>query len=47
MTGGGAERERETENPKQSLCCEHSAQLGARTHKLSDHDLSQNQELVA
>ena len=30
---GGAERERETENPKQALHYQHRAQCGARTHK--------------
>ena len=35
---GGAERERETENPKQ-------AEHRAGTHKPGDHGLSRNQEL--
>ena len=50
MSMGGAEgerereRERERENPKQALC---RARCMAQTHKLRDHDLSQNQELAA
>ena len=28
-----AERERERENPKQALCCQHIAQCGAYTHE--------------
>ena len=41
---GGAEREKETANPKQAPCCRCRAQPGARTHQPGDHDLSQNQE---
>ena len=45
---GGAERERETQNPKQAPGSELSAQSachGAQTHKPWDHDLSQSQTL--
>ena len=42
---GGAERERETEDLKRSLSCQHRAQCGAQTHELEDHDLSQSQML--
>ena len=40
-------RGRERKNPKQVLQFQHRAWCGARTHKLWDHDLSQNQELGA
>ena len=33
MSGGGAERERERENPKQAPRCRRRAQRGVRTHK--------------
>ena len=36
--------ERETENPKQALHCQHRAWYGAWTHKLWHFDLSWNQE---
>ena len=47
MTGGGAERERETQNLKQAPCSELSAQspMGAQTQELRDHDLSQSRML--
>ena len=38
------QRERERRHPKQALHCQHRAQCGARSNKLRDHDLSQNQE---
>ena len=38
-------REREGENPKQDPPYQCKARCGARTHKLWNHDLSQNQEL--
>ena len=44
MSQGGAEKEREIQNPKQAPGPELSAvQRGARTHKLWDHDLRQSQ----
>ena len=45
MSGGGAEREGETQNLKQAPGSElsaHTARLGARTHKMQDHDLSRS-----
>ena len=39
----GAETERERENPKQVLSCQHRAGLRARSHEPWDHDLSQSQ----
>ena len=45
MNGGGAERERETQNPKQALGCQHRARRGAQTHGLQDRDLSQSRLL--
>ena len=33
MTGGVAEREKETENPKQVLSCQCMAQSGAQSHE--------------
>ena len=47
MSGGGAERERETQNLKQVQGCELSAQnrRGAQTHEPRDHDLSRSQML--
>ena len=45
MNGGGSERERETQNPKQAPGSELSAQCGACTHRLQDHDLSGSQML--
>ena len=41
------DRERETENPEQALCCHLRVPCKARTHKLWDHDLSRNQESAA
>ena len=41
VSRGGAEREREGENPKQAPSCQR------RTHKPRNHDLSRNQELDA
>ena len=38
------ERERERENPKQAVYYQCRAQHGSQSHKLCDHDLSQNQE---
>ena len=38
MNGGGAERE--GENLKQALHCQHRAQCGAQSHESGDHDLS-------
>ena len=39
---GGAQRERETQNPSRpwALSCQHGARHGARTHKQQDHDPS-------
>ena len=34
MSRGGAERERETQNLKQALGCQHRARLGAQIHEL-------------
>ena len=47
MSGGGAERERETQNLSrlQVLSYQHRAQRGSQTHKPRDHDLSQSQML--
>ena len=39
---GEEQREREKENPKQTPFCQCRAQLGARTHKPWDHDLSRS-----
>ena len=33
MNGGGAERGKETENPKQAPQCQHGAQCGAETYR--------------
>ena len=41
---GGAGREGERENPKQAPHSVCGSQCGALTHKLQDHDLSQNQD---
>ena len=41
----GAQRDRETEDPKQALCWQQRARLGVWTHELWDYDLSQNQML--
>ena len=47
ISGGGAERQRETQNPKQApdseLSRQHRPQRGAQTHEPWDHDLSQSQ----
>ena len=45
--GGGAEREKETQNPKQApgSGCQRRARHGARTHKPWYHDLSQSRML--
>ena len=40
-------RDRERQNPKQALHCEHRAQHGVKTHEQGDHDLSRNQETDA
>ena len=43
MSGGGAEREGDTESEagcRQSMSCQHRAGLGAQTHRPQDHDLS-------
>ena len=45
MSGRGAERERETQNPKDAPDCQHRAGHGARTHELRDRDLSRSQTL--
>ena len=46
MSGGGAEREGDTDSKAGSgLSCQHTAQRGARTHELWDHDLSRSQTL--
>ena len=42
---GEGQRVRERENPKQALCCQHTAQRRARSHEPPIHDLSWNQEL--
>ena len=42
---GGAERDKERENPKQAPHCQRRDPWGVQTHKLWDHDLSQKQEL--
>ena len=44
MKVGKEQRERERENPKQILRCQHRAQRGAQTYEQRDHDLSLNQE---
>ena len=46
MSGGGAERERERENPKQAPHCQHRAWCRAQSQEPWEHDLSQNQELT-
>ena len=42
VSGGGAEKERETQKLKQlqAQSCQHRAQWGAQTHEPWDHDLS-------
>ena len=46
MRGGGAEREGDRIPSRfQALSCQHTAQRGARTHELWDHDLSQSRTL--
>ena len=41
---GDGQTERETEDPKRALRWQQRAWYGARTHQLSDHDLSPNRE---
>ena len=41
----GRVRERETQNLKQALSCQHRARRGARTHGPRDHDLSRSRPL--
>ena len=47
LSGGRSERERKTQNPRQALGSELSAQslTQGSSHDLWDHDLSQNQML--
>ena len=40
---GEGQRDRETENPKQTLYCQHGTQHGLKPTKPGDHDLSWNQ----
>ena len=44
VSRGREERKGQRENSKQAPYCQLGAQQGAQTHKLQDHDLSQNQE---
>ena len=44
MHWGGAERERERENPKQALLCQPRARHGTYIHETVRYDLSQNQD---
>ena len=41
---GKRQREREKENPKQALHCQHGAQCQAQTDQAWDHELSRNQQ---
>ena len=45
MRVGKGQRERERQNPKQALSCQHRARHGAQTHEPRDRDLSRSQTL--
>lgn len=44
MSGGGLDRDKERENPKQASHCQHAAWHWAQSHGSWDHNLSWSQE---